>query len=72
MQMSVVNSWRDLAHEAALKFPETDPDAIFAREGDMAGLAQLIASAHDLTFAEAAEMVTFRLPMFVEPERLSA
>ncbi|MGR3513753.1 MAG: hypothetical protein ACU0GG_13400 [Paracoccaceae bacterium] len=70
--MTVVTSWYVLAAEVACHFPEVAREAVLAREGDMAALMRLIAEAHDLTFAEAAEVVTFRLPHFLEAERLSA
>ena len=70
--MSLVTSWSDLVREAAAKFPCVDPGFLQAREGDMGALTWHIAQAHALTFAEAAEMVTFRLPFYLEPARLSA
>ena len=70
--MPIVTSWRDLVDEVAAKFPEVNRDDLRCHEGDMAALTRILAEAHDLTFAEAAEMVTFRLAQFVEPQRLSA
>ncbi len=70
--MATVTSWLDLAEEVHKKFPRTDRSVVQSQVGDMAALMRHIAAAHELTFAEAAEVVTFRLPQFVEPERLSA
>lgn len=70
--MSIVTSWCSMVAEVTRHFPEVGADAVRAREGDMSGLMRLIADAHDLTFAEAAEMATFRLPIYLEAERLSA
>ena len=70
--MASVNSWRDLTIEVQEKFPNTEHAIVQSHVGDMTALMRHIAATHDLTFAEAAEVVTFRLPQFVEPERLSA
>ncbi|MEL7149783.1 MAG: hypothetical protein AAGK71_03565 [Pseudomonadota bacterium] len=70
--MTVVTSWQAFVAEAGRHFPEACSDAMLTREGDIAGLMDLIAKAHDLTFAEAAEVVTFRLPLYLEAERLTA
>ena len=70
--MAIVTSWCDLADEVVLKFPEVNRDTVLAHQGDMGALMRQVAEAHGLTFAEAAEMVTFRLSHYVEPERLSA
>lgn len=70
--MANVTSWLNMAEEVQKKFPNVDRDVVQTHVGDMAALIHHIASTHDLTFAEAAEVVTFRLPQFVEPQRLSA
>lgn len=70
--MSIVTSWRALVAEVAQKFPEVDTNFLLQREGDIGALARHVSRTHDLTFAEAAEVITFRLPNYVEAERLSA
>lgn len=70
--MSIITEWHDLVDEIVLKFPETCRNAILSKSGDMPALMAHIAVTHDLTLAEAAEVVTFRLPQFLELERLSA
>ena len=70
--MIPVTSWRALCREVAEKFPQTDMGYLLARPGDVAALTWHLAETHDLTFAEAAEMVTFRIPQYLEPPRLSA
>ncbi len=70
--MAKTISWQGLADEVQIKFPNVDEAVVRGQVGDVAALIRHIASTHDLTLAEAAEVVTFRLPQFVEPERLSA
>lgn len=70
--MPIVTSWYRFVEHVAQKFPETDLSALSVRQGDMSALIGAVAKAHELTFAEAAEVITFRLPQFVEAERLSA
>lgn len=70
--MKTVTNWRDLVEVVTRRLPETDRECLMPHEGDIGWLIRHVAAAHDLTFAEAAEIVTFRLPHYVEPERLSA
>lgn len=71
--MATVFEWNDLVSEALMNFPNCDKQTLRANHGDVGALAMHISAAHDLTFAEATEMVTFRLPVYVEPQqRLSA
>jgi|GEM_PF-6084467 hypothetical protein len=70
--MTITSSWTDYIARAVALFPDVDQDMLRAKEGDIGALVLQLSTAHHLTFAEAAEMVTFRLPQFVEPERLSA
>ncbi|MEM6386783.1 MAG: hypothetical protein AAF718_11170 [Pseudomonadota bacterium] len=70
--MMIEDSWRAFVTEAVEKFPELDANAALHHESDVTALTKLLAEAHDLTFAEAAEVLTFRLPQYVEPQRLSA
>ncbi|MCG6884459.1 MAG: hypothetical protein LJE62_11965 [Silicimonas sp.] len=70
--MTIVTSWCVIAREVAEKFPLTDRAYVLSREGDLGALMGHISQTHDLTFAEAAEMVTFRISQYVEPTRLSA
>ena len=70
--MTMTTDWHDLVEEIVIKFPETCRDTILSRAGDMTALMAPIAAAHELPLAEAAEVVTFRLPQYLEPERLSA
>ncbi len=70
--MAKTISWQGLADEVQMKFPNVDDAVVRAQVGDVAALIHHIATTHDLTIAEAAEVVTFRLPQFVEPERISA
>jgi hypothetical protein len=70
--MTSVTCWRALLNEVARVFPAVEIAALHPREGDMGALMKNVAEAHDLTFAEAAEVVTFRLPHYLEAERLSA
>ena len=70
--MSIVTSWRALVEEVAEKFPDVDIAMLQRSEGDIAALIKHVSQRHELTFAEAAEVITFRVPQYVEPERLSA
>lgn len=70
--MTIVTKWRDLVEEIVLKFPEVRRAKLLAEEGDMTALMHHVAEMHGLTLAEAAEVVTFRLPHYLEAERLSA
>ena len=70
--MTSVSRWSDLLEMTCRTFPAVRPQTLRAREGDIGALIHHVAKAHDLTFAEAAEVVTFRLPQYLEPERLSA
>ena len=70
--MTVVTQWRDLVDEIVLKFPEVRRAKVLTEEGDMASLMHHVAEMHGLTLAEAAEVVTFRLPHYLEAERLTA
>lgn len=72
MHMTIVTSWSDLIDEVAEKFPKVDTEAVYHQHGDMDALVQQVAKAHDLTLSEAAEVVAYRLPQYLEPERLSA
>lgn len=70
--MTSVTCWAALLNDVARIFPAVETAALLRREGDMGALMNHVAEAHDLTFAEAAEVVTFRLPQYLEAERLSA
>ncbi len=70
--MTIITSWCDFVEEALLMFPKTKRDLMVSSEGDIGALMRHVAEAHDLTFAEAAEMVTFRLPQYLEAAALSA
>ncbi len=70
--MSIVTQWRDLVDEIVVKFPEVPRAKVLSQEGDMTSLMQIVAESHGLTLAEAAEVVTFRLPLYLEAERLTA
>lgn len=70
--MTITSSWSDFVARVSAQFPETNKRLLTAREGDIGALVQHLSQTHDLTFAEAAEVVAFRLPHYVEPERLSA
>ncbi len=70
--MAIVTRWRELLDETVRKFPETAQTILDIHEGDMGALTRHVADAHDLTFAEAAEVVTFRLPHYLEETALSA
>lgn len=70
--MSIATSWHAFADEVTRTFPEMRREVVLTHRGDMSALTRLIAQAHDLTFAEAAEVVTFRLPMYLEPQRGAA
>ena len=70
--MAIVTCWADLVDQVSVLFPEIDLTTLKANEGDIGALILQLSSAHELTFAEAAEMVAFRLPQFLEQERLSA
>ena len=70
--MAIVTRWQDLLEETIRKFPETAQSISALHEGDIGGLMRHVAEAHDLTFAEAAEVVTFRLPHYLEETALSA
>ena len=70
--MTIVTSWSDLIDEVAEKFPKVDSEAVYHQHGDIGALTRHIAKAHDLTLAEAAEVMAFRLPQYLEAERLSA
>lgn len=70
--MSIITSWHSFVENVMLKFPETDRSTVLTHEGDMTTLINAVATSHELTFAEAAEVIIFRLPQFVEPELLSA
>ncbi len=60
--MAQVYSWDDLISATTKLFPETDPDRLLLAGENLALLVREIAEAHELTVAEAAEMVAFRLP----------
>lgn len=73
--MQHVFRWRDLISEARKQFPEINPDILLFAEDDMGELVREIASAHELTLTEAAQMVAWRLPDYLPEEsevRLSA
>ena len=70
--MTSTTCWRAVLEEVTHTFPAVETAALQSREGDIGALIKHVADAHDLTFAEAAEVVTFRLPHYLEPERLSA
>ncbi len=70
--MAIVTRWSDLIEEAMLKFPGLKRTIMELHDGDIGGLIRQVAAAHDLTFAEAAEVVTFRLPQYLEEPALSA
>lgn len=71
--MSIVFRWSDLLTEVETLFPECDGAALRGKPGDMGALILHLSSAQDLTFAEAAEMIALRLPVYVEEDqRLSA
>ena len=70
--MSISTCWHDLVDEVARLFPEVRAATLLANEGDIGALIMHISAAHELTFAEAAEVVVFRLPVYVEPQRLTA
>lgn len=70
--MRLENNWYRFLEEFAQKFPAAPARELWDRTGDIGALTHMVALAHDLTFAEATEVVTFRLPYFVEQERLSA
>lgn len=70
--MTIVTSWSEMAYLAVQQFPELDLETLRANEGDMGAMIMQLSAAHHLTFSEAAEMVAFRLPVYVEEARLSA
>ena len=70
--MTSTTCWDAILEMAARTFPAVETAKLQSREGDIGALMKHVADAHDLTFAEAAEVVTFRLPHYLEPERLSA
>lgn len=67
--MAAVFHWNDLVAEVLRHFPNCDGRTLRANAGDIGALAMHISAAHELTFAEAAEMVAFRLPVYVERDR---
>lgn len=67
--MAVVFQWDDFVAETVRTFPECEESTLMANTGDIGALVMHLSAAHDLTFAEAAEMVAIRLPVFVEEER---
>lgn len=67
--MPVVTSWTDFTARVTALFPECDPSTMRVLSGDLCALARHLSDRHDLTFAEAAELLTFRLPVFVEEDR---
>lgn len=73
--MQHVFRWRDLTTKAREQFPAINENRLILAEDDVAELVREIARAHDLTLAEAAEMVVWRLPEYQSedcPVRLSA
>ena len=70
--MTIITSWCDFVERTLIQFPKTKRDVMLGHEGDIGALMHHVANAHDLTFAEAAEVVTFRLPQYLEPTALSA
>lgn len=72
--MKQVFRWGDLVSETLKQFPEVNQNKLILAEDDVGSLVREVSRAHDLTLAEAAEMVSLRLP-FYEPDfqvRLSA
>jgi hypothetical protein len=67
--MPVVTCWKDFISRTTALFPECDAVAMGVLSGDVCALARHLADRHELTFAEAAELVALRLPVFVEEER---
>lgn len=70
--MTIITSWSDFVEEALDLFPNTMRNVMMRHEGDIGALTHHVAEVQDLTFAEAAEVVTFRLPRYLEPAALSA
>ena len=70
--MGIVTSWTDLVDIVEARFPAVDRRTLMANDGDIAALIMHLSAAHELTFAEAAEVVAFRVPQYLEPQRLSA
>lgn len=64
--MTIVYDWNDLIAETLTHFPDCDARTLRARAGDIGALVMHLSARHELTFAEAAEMVTFRLPAYCE------
>lgn len=70
--MAIVTDWAEFVEHAISLFPELNAHTTMRNEGDIGALVMQLSAAHELTFAEAAEMVAFRLPIFYEEARLSA
>ena len=49
--------WSDYAEAFGARFPETDAKTVARLQGDLIGLREYLAIAHDLTLSEAAEAV---------------
>lgn len=64
--MTAVYDWNELVAEALTHFPGCDDRTLRSITGDIGALVMHLSARHDLTFAEAAEMVTFRLPAYHE------
>ena len=62
--MAQVYCWDDLITATTKLFPETDLNTLLLAEDNLGLLMREIAEAHDLTLAEAAELVALRLPYY--------
>ena len=64
--MTAVHHWNDLVSKALTHFPDCDDRALRASAGDFGALVTHVSASHDLTLAEAAEMITSRLPVCLD------
>lgn len=76
--MAQVHCWDDLIKVTKEHFPAVNLNRLLLAKDNLGVLVREIAEAHDLTLAEASEMVVLRLPYYApdayafEEERLSA
>ena len=62
--MAQVHCWDDLIKATKATFPETNLNRLLLARDNLGVLVREVAHAHDLTLAEAAEMVALRLPYY--------